>query len=37
MMETVFSLGSAPRLYNENPRPAEIEMRESLEAAVEDD
>jgi hypothetical protein len=37
-METVFSLGSAPRLYNEDPRPAErIELRESLETAVEDD
>jgi hypothetical protein len=22
MMETVFSVGSAPRLYNENARPA---------------
>jgi hypothetical protein len=31
-METVFSVGSAPRLYNEDPRPAE-----SLEMAVEDD
>jgi hypothetical protein len=24
MMETVFSVGSVPRLYNEDPRPAEI-------------
>jgi hypothetical protein len=24
MMETVFSVGSPPRLYNEDPRPAEI-------------
>jgi hypothetical protein len=37
MMETVFSVGSAPRLYNEDPRPAELELRESLEIAVEDD
>jgi hypothetical protein len=36
-METVFSVGSAPRLYNEDPTPAEIELRQSLEAAVEDD
>jgi hypothetical protein len=35
-METMFSIGSAPRLYNEVPRPAEIELRESLEIAVED-
>jgi hypothetical protein len=34
-MERVFSVGSAPRLYNEDPRPAEIEVRESLEEAVE--
>jgi hypothetical protein len=33
----VFSVGSAPRLYNEDPRPAEIELRESPEIAVEDD
>jgi hypothetical protein len=37
MMETVFSLGSAPRLYNEDLRPAEIITEESLETAVEDD
>jgi hypothetical protein len=36
-METVFSVGSAPRLYNEDPRPAEIELRESLETRVDDD
>jgi hypothetical protein len=24
MMEIVFSVGFAPRLYNEDPRPAEI-------------
>jgi hypothetical protein len=33
----VFSVGSDPRLYNEDPRPAEIELRESLEMPVEDD
>jgi hypothetical protein len=32
----VFSVGSAPRLYNEDPRPAEEQLRESLETAVED-
>jgi hypothetical protein len=31
----VFSVGAAPRLYNEDPRAAEIELRESLETAVE--
>jgi hypothetical protein len=36
-METVFSVGSDPRLYDEDPRPAEVEFRESLESAVEDD
>jgi hypothetical protein len=36
-METVFSVGSYPRIYNEDPRPTEIESRESLEIAVEDD
>jgi hypothetical protein len=36
-METVFSVVSAPRLYNEGLRPAEIEWRESLETAVEVD
>jgi hypothetical protein len=35
--ETVFSIGSAPRLYNEDPGPAKSELRESLEMAVEDD
>jgi hypothetical protein len=34
MMETVFSVGTDPRLYNEDPRPAEIELRESLVMAV---
>jgi hypothetical protein len=35
MMETVFAVGSAPGLYREDPRPAEIELREPLEMAVE--
>jgi hypothetical protein len=34
-METVFYVGSARRLYDENPRPAEIDLRESLEMAIE--
>jgi hypothetical protein len=29
-METVFSVGSTPRLYNEDPRPAEIDLEKSL-------
>jgi hypothetical protein len=33
----VFSVGSDPRIYNEDPRPAELEMREPLETAVKDD
>jgi hypothetical protein len=33
-MEMVFSVGSTPRPYNEDSRPAEIEIRESLETAV---
>jgi hypothetical protein len=32
-VEKVFSVGSAPRLYNEDPRRAEI-MIESLEMAT---
>jgi hypothetical protein len=32
-METVFSVGSDPRLYDEDPRPAEG----IIESAVEDD
>jgi hypothetical protein len=36
-MEMMFSVGSALRLYNEDPRPAEIKLRESLMLAVEDD
>jgi hypothetical protein len=35
-METVFSVGSAPKLYNEDPRPAQIELMEPFEVAVED-
>jgi hypothetical protein len=35
-MEGVFC-GSAPRLYNKDPRPAEEWLRESLETVVEDD
>jgi hypothetical protein len=33
----VFSVGADPRLYNEDPRTAEIVLMESLEMAVEDD
>jgi hypothetical protein len=33
----VFSVGSAPRLYNEDLRQLRGELRESLETAVEDD
>jgi hypothetical protein len=36
-MVPVFSFGSAARLYNEDPRLAEEELRQSLEIAVEDD
>jgi hypothetical protein len=36
-MEMVFSAEFDPRLYNENPRLTELELRESLETAVEDD
>jgi hypothetical protein len=36
-METMFSVGSAPRLYNEDPWPAELEVNESHETTVEDD
>jgi hypothetical protein len=35
--ETVFSVGAAPRLYNEDLRRLRIELRESPEVAVEDD
>jgi hypothetical protein len=37
MMETAFSVGSDLRIYNLDPSPAEIELRRSLEMAVEDD
>jgi hypothetical protein len=33
----VFSVGTTPRLYNEDLKPEELECRESLEMAVEDD
>jgi hypothetical protein len=33
----VFSVGAAPRLYNEDLRQLRGELRESLEAAVKDD
>jgi hypothetical protein len=33
----VFSVGADPRLHNEDPRPAEIELREPYETAVEVD
>jgi hypothetical protein len=36
-LETVFSVGSTPRLYNEDLRQLREELRESLEMAVEDD
>jgi hypothetical protein len=36
-METMFSVGTDPWLYNKDPRPAEIELSDSLEMAVEDD
>jgi hypothetical protein len=36
-MEKMFSVGTDPRLYNKDPRPIDIEFRESLEMAVEDD
>jgi hypothetical protein len=32
-MENVFSVGSAPRLHNKDPRPAEKQLKESLEMA----
>jgi hypothetical protein len=31
MLETVFSVGSAPRLYNEDPRPAEWMIQKRLQ------
>jgi hypothetical protein len=36
-METVFSVGSLPRLCDEDPKPAEIDLRESLRMTIEDD
>jgi hypothetical protein len=33
MLKTVFSVGPAPRLYNEDPRPAE-KMTERVECRV---
>jgi hypothetical protein len=36
-METVFFVGSNPRSYNEHPRPAEFELRESPEMAAQAD
>jgi hypothetical protein len=33
----VFSVGADPRLYNEDPKTAEIELRKSPQMAVEDD
>jgi hypothetical protein len=35
--EAMFSVGAAPRLYNEGLRELELELRESLEMALEDD
>jgi hypothetical protein len=35
-MEIVFSVGDAPRLYKEDHRPAETELREFLQTAVEE-
>jgi hypothetical protein len=32
--EAVFSVGTAPRLYNEDLRKSKLELRESLELAV---
>jgi hypothetical protein len=36
-METVFSVGPAPKLYNKDLRQLRGELRESLEMTVEDD
>jgi hypothetical protein len=35
--ENDVSVGSAPKLYNEDPRAAESESRQFLETAIEDD
>jgi hypothetical protein len=37
MMEMVFSVGPAPRLYNEDPRPAGRIIETVFEMTVEDD
>jgi hypothetical protein len=37
LLETVLSVGAAPRLYNEDLRQLRGELRESLETAVEYD
>jgi hypothetical protein len=37
MMETVFSVGSAPSLYKEDLRPTDNNNRKSVETAFEDD
>jgi hypothetical protein len=31
LFEAVFSVGSASRLYNEDPRPAELKLRELVQ------
>lgn len=36
-MKTMFSLGSGLRLYNEDPKRAELEFKESHNVSVEDD
>jgi hypothetical protein len=36
-MEMVFRVSFAQKLHNKDQRPAEIELMESLETAVEDD
>jgi hypothetical protein len=36
-MGTTFPVGSDSRLHNEDPRPTELELRESSEMEVEDD
>jgi hypothetical protein len=36
-MKTAFSLESAPRLYIEDPGPADIIIKKALKMAVEDD
>jgi hypothetical protein len=36
-METVFYIGSKPRLYNEDPRLAELDLMGSLKIVDEED